>query len=179
MARKRFFVCVVIALLASRSGAASDTSVHAGDETRTIKALATADIDAYRQGKGMGLAKAAELNGYPGPRHVLDLSDTLGLSDEQIRRTEALFADMQARASRLGRQLIEEEIALDRSFASKTVTAASLRKKTQAIAALQAEIRRTHLQAHLAQIELLTREQIDAYRRLRGDEGGGHHPRAH
>jgi hypothetical protein len=33
----------------------------------------------------MGMAKAAELNGYPGPRHVLDLSPELHLTDAQTK----------------------------------------------------------------------------------------------
>ena len=33
-----------------------------------------------RAGRGMGLALAAELNGYPGPAHVLELADKLDLA---------------------------------------------------------------------------------------------------
>ena len=32
---------------------------------------------------GMGLALAAELNGYPGPAHVIELAKSLGLSEPQ------------------------------------------------------------------------------------------------
>jgi hypothetical protein len=39
----------------------------------------------------MGLALAAELNGYPGPIHVLQLSDKLGLTPEQKARVQSLF----------------------------------------------------------------------------------------
>src|SRR5215469_14793256 len=46
---------------------------YAGQEARTIKALSDDDIAALRKGEGMGMAKAAELNGYPGPVHVLAL----------------------------------------------------------------------------------------------------------
>jgi hypothetical protein len=47
---------------------------HAGQQTRTIKALSDDEIAALCNGKGMGMAKAAELNGYPGPIHVLALA---------------------------------------------------------------------------------------------------------
>jgi hypothetical protein len=47
---------------------------YAGQQTRTIKALSDDEIAALRNGEGMGMAKAAELNGYPGPIHVLSLA---------------------------------------------------------------------------------------------------------
>lgn len=51
---------------------AIETKPYAGQQERMIKALSTSEIDGLKKGKGMGLAKAAELNHYPGPRHVLD-----------------------------------------------------------------------------------------------------------
>ena len=41
---------------------------YAGEAGRDIKALSPQDVDAYLNGQGMGLAKAAELNGYAGPK---------------------------------------------------------------------------------------------------------------
>jgi len=38
-------------------------------------ALSVEQIEQYRAGAGMGYAKAAELNRYPGPMHVLELAD--------------------------------------------------------------------------------------------------------
>ena len=46
-----------------------------------------------KAGRGMGLALAAELNGYPGPSHVLELADKLKLSAED---KAALVAFMKA-----------------------------------------------------------------------------------
>ena len=66
----------------------------------------------------MGLAKAAELNGYPGPAHVLELASQLGLSAEQLAMTRALFTSMEQRAKELGRQLVAAEQSLDTLFAS-------------------------------------------------------------
>ena len=56
-------------ILAITTGAQSP---YAGEESRAIKSLSASEIQALRQGHGMGYAKAAELNHYPGPRHVLD-----------------------------------------------------------------------------------------------------------
>ena len=44
---------------------AAQTSPYAGEETRAIKALSAQEVESLLGGKGMGFAKAAELNGYP------------------------------------------------------------------------------------------------------------------
>ena len=50
---------------------------------REVKALSAEQMTALAAGRGMGSALAAELNGYPGPLHVLELADPLGLSEGQ------------------------------------------------------------------------------------------------
>jgi len=168
-----YFVAVApFALVAS---AAPPTSPYVGQETRDIKALSPEDLNAYLGGKGAGFAKAAELNGYAGPAHVLELSAPLALTPEQQARTEALFASMQSRAKSLGRALIEEERKLDRLFATKTVTLNVLNSSLSEIGALQAKVRAAHLEAHLAQFEILTPEQNALYSQLRGYGAAGAH----
>ena len=97
-------------------------SPYAGQTPRTIKALSDEEVADYLSGKGMGLAKAAELNGYPGPLHVLELSEQLGLSAAQKERTEAIFARMLDRAKATGKLLVEEERKLDELFAARTIS---------------------------------------------------------
>lgn len=143
---------------------------YAGQETRAIKALAPEDIAGYEGGKGMGLAKAAELNGYPGPSHVLELAAKLELSTQQRRATEALFRAMEDKARTLGRRLVDEERTLDGEFAARTVTPASLAASLQRIGELQAQVRMAHLEAHLAQVDVLTPVQVRQYSALRGYE---------
>ena len=58
-------------------------SPYAGEQSRSIKSLSQQDVADYMAGKGMGCAKAAELNGYPGPAHVLELADQLALTPSQ------------------------------------------------------------------------------------------------
>ena len=70
----------------------------------------------------MGLAKAAGLNHYPGPAHVLALATELGLTPDQRARTEKLFKSMETEAISLGKQLIERERELHDMFASKSIT---------------------------------------------------------
>jgi len=42
----------------------------------------------------MGLALAAELNGYPGPIHAIEPADQLHLSPDQVSKLRALFEAM-------------------------------------------------------------------------------------
>lgn len=147
---------------------AAQPSSYAGQETRDIKALSAQEIDGLLAGKGMGFAKAAELNGYPGPAHVLELADGLALSPEQRTRTQDIFRRMEASAQTLGVQLVQAERNLDLLFRSKQVDPASLRAAVQGVADLQAQVRLAHLQAHLEQEAVLTTQQSATYSRLRG-----------
>ena len=157
---------------------------YAGQESRDIKALSSQDVEDLLAGKGMGLAKAAELNGYPGPLHVLEHATALELSDRQARQTQALFASMQAKARELGKSLVEEERRVDRMFADRTVSPEALGASLTRIGGLQADLRAIHLEAHLAQRQILTAAQNAAYGKLRGydttmQHDGGHKGHAH
>ncbi|CAG0944407.1 partial Threonine efflux protein, partial [Gammaproteobacteria bacterium] len=122
-AMTRLLSCAVfgLTLLSLGTPAAAQTSAYAGQEAREIKAMSPEDVGAYLSGKGMGLAKAAELNGYPGPAHVLELASRLELTPEQRTKTQSLFASMESKAMSLGRALVDEERKLDRLFASKAI----------------------------------------------------------
>ena len=144
-----------------------------------MKALSDQQIADLKAGRGMGLALAAELNGYPGPMHVLELATPLGLSDEQRAKVAGLFDAMKREAVPLGERLIAAETALDRLFADRTVTASSLGEATRDIASLQGELRLAHLKYHLATLELLTPGQAARYSTLRGYGSGAHTPEHH
>lgn len=171
--KRQLTAAAVLSLMIANVQAASP---YAGEEGRDIKALSAEDVDAYLTGQGMGFAKAAELNGYAGPKHVLELAGELALTSEQRMRTQALFASMQTKAVALGRRLVDEERKLDRLFASTTITEASLQESVERIGALQADVRAAHLEAHLEQAKILTAEQRSRYLHLRGyHSSGGHH----
>ena len=163
------------------------TSVHAqtpyaGMQTRPIKALSEQQIADLGAGRGMGLALAAELNGYPGPSHVLELADKLELSAEQRASMQRLFDSMKAEAMPLGMRLIEQEADLDRQFAGRTVTPESLKAATAAVATTQGILRETHLKYHLSTAALLNPAQMVKYAELRGysgDGGAGGHKHRH
>ena len=170
-------ILLVLGLLTITSASLADTrSAYVGQENREIKSLSAQNIQDYLDGKGMGYAKPAELNHYPGPRHVLDMAQQLKLSDEQNQRSQALFKKMQANASALGRQLVDKEAELDKRFASGKIDRDSLNRLLREIGELTAQIRFVHLSAHLEQQSMLSREQIAQYDQLRGygDNATGH-----
>jgi hypothetical protein len=143
-------------------------SAYAGEQTRSIKALSASETKGWLEGQGMGLARAAELNGYPGPMHVLELRRPLRLSDAQLQATEELMQKHKAEVRRLGIDLVDTERKLDIAFANKSVTPELLASHTRRIGELQAQIRDSHLQTHLKQTALLNEEQIASYASLRG-----------
>jgi len=141
---------------------------YAGLQKRDIKALSEQQISDLRAGRGMSLALPAELNGYPGPAHVLELADQLQLSPEQRSKTQVLFDKMQQEARALGEEVIIAERELDRLFRDKRAVPESLASATSKAAAAQGRLRESHLGYHLAMMEMLTPEQVAQYNRLRG-----------
>jgi Spy/CpxP family protein refolding chaperone len=159
-------------VVAPSVSAAQTQQPYAGLQTRPIKALSGPQIADLKEGRGMGLALAAELNGYPGPLHVLEHADTLQLSDAQRKTVRQLFDAMKAETVPIGLKLIAQETELDRQFASRTATDASVTAATQAIGATQATLRAAHLRYHLATIIVLTPAQTLRYGELRGYASG-------
>lgn len=156
----------------ARAPAAKDSAQpYAGLEQRQIKALAPERVGDLLPGRGATYALAAELNSYPGPRHVLDLAAELALTPEQRRAAEQEYAAMEAEAKQLGQQLVEREAALDRAFASGTATADEVARLAGEAAATEGRLRAVHLRAHLATKAVLTPEQVARYDRLRGYAG--------
>lgn len=161
-------------------GPASDegrsyTSSYVDETRRSIKALSDDRIEGLLSGEGLGYALAAELNGYPGPRHVLDLGDSLGLTVEQRREIAGTFDAMQDAASAAGERLVRAEAKLDSLFAAKQASKRDVRAWVEEAARHEADVRYAHLSTHLETAELMTSDQISAYNRLRGYAGDGAH----
>ena len=146
----------------------SHKSKYAGEEKREIKSLSATDIEELQNGKGWGLAKAAELNGVPGPVHLLEMKEEIDLSAEQIRTIENIFTKMKQEAVPLGLELIELERELNNHFANRTITDELLRQILQGIAQVHRQLRYVHLSAHLNTPDILKSEQITLYNKLRG-----------
>lgn len=145
-----------------------ERSQYVGHQNREIKALAPEDVAALLSGDGMGLALPAELNGFPGPRHVLELAAQLELSAEQKAATQRIHDSMKQQAVELGTQIVELERRLDRAFADRTIDDKQLQTLTGEIARAQGRLRAVHLGAHLELAAILSVAQRDSYTRLRG-----------
>jgi hypothetical protein len=173
-----------LALCAARL-AAAQPSPYAGEEARAIKSLSEPEIADLLGGHGMGMAKAGELNGFPGPAHVLELAQALGLTPQQTRAVTAIHTKMAAAAKPLGAEIVAHERRLDHAFAAGTVTDAELHRETRLIGELQGRLRAVHLGAHIETKRVLTQEQVARYAELRGYSGGLpapgmlHHHQAH
>lgn len=164
----KFIVAVAFLTAGAANAWAQAPQPYAGLQSRVIKALSSEQIDDLRAGRGMGLALAAELNGYPGPTHVLELADKLSLSADQRQRVQSLFGAMKAETIPIGETLIAQETELDRQFAERRITPASLSSVTQAIGTTQGALRAAHLKYHLSTIALLRPDQVRLYSELRG-----------
>ena len=147
-------------------------SRYAGFERREVKALSDQQVADLKAGRGMGYALPAELNGYPGPSHVLELGEHLGLTEAQRRRMQDLLDAMKAETIPIGERLIAQETDLDRLFSGRTATTANLTAATATIGATQAALRTAHLKYHVATVDTLTTEQVRRYGELRGYFGG-------
>ncbi|MGH6901160.1 MAG: Spy/CpxP family protein refolding chaperone [Geminicoccaceae bacterium] len=169
-------------LVTAGAAAAAERSPYAGWQERNVKALSRQQLEDYLEGRGMSMALPAELNGYPGPRHVLELADELDLTADQLARTRRLFDDMGLQAIELGEQIVAREALLDELFASGRASEASLRDAAEVLGLLNGRLRGHHLGYHLAMRELLDPRQIQSYRRLRGyaaPTGSGEHGHGH
>jgi Spy/CpxP family protein refolding chaperone len=187
MRQPALLFCLLIAAVVSafaQTGTPPTTTppAYSGQEKRETKALSAEEEASLLNGEGMGMAKAAELNHYPGPRHVLELSRQLRLTPEQTTRARAVFERMRAEAVRLGALVVAGERELDRLFARGEITPEKLREMSREIAAHRGDLRAAHLHAHLETRALLTPEQVKRYDELRGygpQKSGADKPAAH
>jgi Spy/CpxP family protein refolding chaperone len=166
--KARILALAVAACALAMPVLADNPMPYAGQQSRQIKALSDDDIAALLKGDGMGFAKAAELNGYPGPKHVLDLAQQLKLTEAQRQQVQAIFDRMSAAAKPLGAELVERERLLDQLFQKGEITPDRLAAEMTAIAELQGRLRSVHLSAHLETRVLLNPDQIALYEQLRG-----------
>lgn len=129
-----------------------------------------ADSAGLKAGEGMGMALYAETNGYPGPKHVLDLKEQLGLMKDQQKKIEEIAKLMRISAVGKGEEIIEAEQELHKLLGAGKINEKSLRTKLEAIGNMRGDLRFIHLQAHLKVKQILRPNQILEYYNLRGRE---------
>ncbi len=174
---------VIVTSLATGSAAQAPaaTSLYAGQENRPIKSLSAEDLAELRRGGGWGLARAAELNGMPGPAHLLELKNQIPLTADQIMAISAIFEGMRTTAIAEGERLISGEEALETAFRNGSITNKSLQELLSDIGQARIALRYVHLAAHLKTLPLLTHDQIARYNVLRGysDDPCANPPKGH
>jgi Spy/CpxP family protein refolding chaperone len=130
------------------------------------------EIDAVlADGRGAGLAFAADQNGYPGPLHVLELTRELAITAEQEARMRGLFDAMLREARARAGRLAAAEARLARLFADRAADQVTVRAAVQDAEAARREVRLVHLFAHLQTHDVLTETQRQKYHELRWGAG--------
>jgi hypothetical protein len=158
-----------IALSQTHDGTHGSTaSADAGEKTRLIKSLSEQDLEEIARDQGWGLARAAELNGVPGPMHLLELADEIALSEQQREDIEAIRAQMQADAIIAGERFVAAEQALDAAFQQGAPDDEALERLVVEAGQARAALRLVHLNAHLLTLPLLNDVQVSQYAMLRG-----------
>lgn len=162
----------------SAGAGASVHSPYASVPSTRDTGLLPQEVEGLRKGEGMALALPAELNGYPGPRHLLDATGAgqLELRPEQREAIQRIYDRMLVEAKAKGQEIIRAEGHLAMRFRNAHIDAAALRDLVDRIGHLRAELRFIHLHTHLETKALLTPEQIARYNALRGyNTSGGSH----
>jgi Spy/CpxP family protein refolding chaperone len=133
-------------------------------------AFLDAEREAIARGDGFGMAMAADKNGYPGPKHVLDMRKELHLTPAQEAAMQKLMATMKENALAKGKDVLLAEKRLEELFAQGK-SEDELREETYRVASLRAELRWVHLSTHLAAKKILTAQQLATYQKMRHGEG--------
>ena len=168
-----FFTYSLFAQSSSHSGHVTNNTIskYTGQENRIIKSLSPEDIESLQTGTGDafgGMAKLAELNGYPGPRHVLDLANELELNNKQKANISTIYDNMKKKAVDLGQEILNIEKIANEGFMNKTITDYQMKQLIFKSSQIYGQLRYTHLITHLKILDILTPEQVNLYNNLRG-----------
>ena len=151
--RTMLMTLAAIGLVASLAWA---QHAHDGSPSRGHQAAQACETEFEKvvgDGRGFGLAFAADQNGYPGPLHVLELQEPLGLTADQATKVRALLHAMFAESKPKSARLLEAEARLRRLFAD--------------VERARSEVRLVHLLTHLKTRDLLTEAQRRIYQDAR------------
>ena len=119
--KKTMAVCLGMLVIAAAGYSQHHHSPYAGWQERVIKSLSPDQIKEYLEGKGMGLALAAELNHYPGPAHVLELASELKLDQDQRLEMRSIFDKIHKQAVDIGKDIVDLERQLDEKFRKRSI----------------------------------------------------------
>ena len=164
-------LALILALIPVSAAAQHAGHQHAGGAPSEGHRRAQACLDEFeavvQEGRGFGMAFAADQHGYPGPMHVLELKERLGLTPEQEARIRGLIEAMFAESRPKSTRLLAAESKLRALFAAGGADEAAVRAAVAEVERARADVRIVHLLAHLKTRELLTEEQRRAYHQAR------------
>ena len=161
---------VVVGLLAAGSSVSWGQPGHGGEHEgghQAAQACAVEFDNVVGEGRGFGMAFAADQNGYPGPMHVLELQDRLTLTADQEAKAQALMHAMFSESKPKSARLLEAEAKLRRLFADRAADDAAVRAAVAEVERARAEVRLVHLLTHLKTRDLLTEDQRRLYHEAR------------
>ena len=155
-------------LLGTASSVSWGQHGHGHDGGHQAAEACSAEFDkVVGEGRGFGLAFAADQNGYPGPLHVLELKDRLKLTADQEAKAQALLHAMFVESKPKSARLLEAEARLRRLFADRAADDAAVRAAVAEVERARTEVRLVHLLTHLKTRELLTEDQRRIYHEAR------------
>jgi Spy/CpxP family protein refolding chaperone len=168
LARARLLALAALLAVAVPAAGRASAAAAAPAAHGAAKALPPDEVASLLAGEGMGLARSAELNHYPGPRHLLDVENEIGLSEEQRAAIRRIHVETIDNARKVGRRIVDAEAELSGAFVRGGLTEARLRSLVMKVSELRGQLRFIHLAAHLKTKKLLTAEQVEKYETLRG-----------
>lgn len=124
--------------------------------------------EALLKGAGLGAGMIAMMNGYPGPKHVLELGDELELNAAQRESIGKTYGNVKAESVKLGTELVEKDEALTALFTSGSATTGEVEKLSRDIGELQGRVRAAHLNAHVETFDALTPAQREKLSSMQG-----------
>ena len=134
-----------------------------GDGHLAAQACATQFDQVVAEGRGFGMAFAADQNGYPGPMHILELRERLALTPEQVAKAEAMMRAMFDESRPKSARLLSAEARLRRLFADGAANEAAVRTAVAEVERARSDVRLVHLLTHLRARDLLTEHQRRLY----------------
>ena len=138
-----------------------------GQHHRAVDACLKESDEVIREGRGFGMAFAADQHGYPGPMHVLELRDRLKLTADQETAMQSLLRQMFAESRPKGARLLAAEARLRDLFADGRADADGIRAAVAEVERARAEVRLVHLLTHLRTRDHLSAEQRRLYHEAR------------
>src|SRR5213592_2364397 len=172
MRRVMVGVIAAVGLAGLAAGATATRAQHAhggaGAQGHQVAQTCASEFEkVVGEGRGFGLAFAADQNGYPGPMHVLELRDRLKLTADQEAKARDLMHAMFAESRPKSVRLLEAEAKLRRLFAERAADEAAVRAAVAEVERARSEVRLVHLLAHLKTRDLLSEDQRRLYHEAR------------